>query len=401
MYSCGKKLAMLGSPTINAFPSINPISFVSQKNKSYPLYKNRSFYLYSSGRAALHYGVLSLNLPTGSRILLPAFNCGVEVEAILKAGYSVEYYELAGNLEATILNISSKISNNTKAILIIHYFGIPQNLDTLSEFCKKNDLILIEDCAHALFSKMNRKWVGEFGDISIFSLHKTHALPNGGGLLINNSSIRPPGHGKPFENVVIIKQALRSIINFFQMRKSITGYMARVIIAFWTYFAKKIDTNKKLPINISDNDRSYYHSSIFDYTHAISKISSMLLWKESPKRTILKRQQNYELLSKILTQSPVKKIKLLFPNIDIKTCPLCLVVEIDNRDKIAAELTKLGINTFIFGKNPHPTVPLSEYPLSTRFCRKLLGLPIHQQLSKADIERVAQSFLQVINIAGA
>lgn len=78
-------------------------------------------------------------------------------------------------------------SEKYKALLVIHYFGFCQNdMTEIVNLCKKHDVILIEDCAHAMHSAIHSGRLGQFGDFSFYSIHKFLATKEGGYLCINN-----------------------------------------------------------------------------------------------------------------------------------------------------------------------------------------------------------------------
>ena len=75
---------------------------------------SKRFYLYASGRAALYHGIQSLDLPVGSHILLPSFHCGVEVEAVIRAGYHVEFYNIKRDLSIDITDVLNRLNKKLK-----------------------------------------------------------------------------------------------------------------------------------------------------------------------------------------------------------------------------------------------------------------------------------------------
>ena len=74
---------------IQAFPSLDMRNLFRLPVHRDPVLSGKRIRFYASGRAALFHTVKSLSLPTGSVVLLPAYNCGVEAEAVLRAGYKV------------------------------------------------------------------------------------------------------------------------------------------------------------------------------------------------------------------------------------------------------------------------------------------------------------------------
>lgn len=132
-------------------------------------------------------------------IMLPVFVAEGVISPFQKAGASVVFYKLYKNLSPDIQDIKNKLilNPNVNCILVIHYFGFPQELCQVRDICNKHQCILLEDCVHALFSKDSQgNYLGYQGDISFFSFPKTLPVPDGGIFFINNSEIKPL-----FENI--------------------------------------------------------------------------------------------------------------------------------------------------------------------------------------------------------
>jgi dTDP-4-amino-4,6-dideoxygalactose transaminase len=84
--------------------------------------------------------------------------------------------------------IEKKITPNTKAIMVVHLFGQPADMDPIMELATKHDLKIIEDSCETMFVSYKGKKVGSFGDISCFSTYMAHLLTSGvGGLALTNN----------------------------------------------------------------------------------------------------------------------------------------------------------------------------------------------------------------------
>jgi perosamine synthetase len=93
-------------------------------------------------------------------------------------------------------DIKRKITAKTKAIIIVHLYGHPCDMDAIVSICKENNILLIEDCAEAIGSFYKGKHVGTFGDIATFSFfgNKTITTGEGGMVLSNNESLISKSH---------------------------------------------------------------------------------------------------------------------------------------------------------------------------------------------------------------
>ncbi len=163
------------------------------KNKN-NFIKNRFYY--NSARSAFIDLLRNLNLKSDELILFPSYIGQSPIEGsgvfdpVRKLNLSYMFYKINDDLSVNFDDIKFIIKEfKIKILFVIHYFGFVQKqIEEISEFCKKNKIILIEDCAHSLSSGINNIKAGTFGDYALFSIHKICASLAGGILQINNNS---------------------------------------------------------------------------------------------------------------------------------------------------------------------------------------------------------------------
>jgi len=148
----------------------------------------------NSCTAALHLALLSLKLQPGDEIITTDFTFTATVSTIIHAGLTpvpVDCQLKIGNIEWN--KIEEKITPRTKAIVVVHFAGYPCQMDTIVNICKRYNLYLIEDCAHAIEGTFDGKHCGTFGDIGCFSFYSTKnfttACGEGGMLITDNEDI--------------------------------------------------------------------------------------------------------------------------------------------------------------------------------------------------------------------
>lgn len=144
----------------------------------------------SSCTAGLHLGCLSLGLKKGDEVIVSSQTHVASAHAIEITGAKPIFIDSNlndGNINADL--IEEKINSKTKAILIVHYLGIPVDLSKILKIKKKYKLFLIEDCALALGSKYKNRHVGLHGDLGVFSFYPVkHITTIEGGMLITKNS---------------------------------------------------------------------------------------------------------------------------------------------------------------------------------------------------------------------
>jgi len=138
---------------------------------------------FSKARTALKYGIQSLDIDDQDIILVPDFVCDTIFEPINKNSLNFLVYELADDLSPKWPKLDSLVTKNTKAIIMVHYFGQPQDIKKFLNFCERHNLYLIEDNAHGHSGIFEGKELGTFGDIGISSPRKFESC---GGILYLN-----------------------------------------------------------------------------------------------------------------------------------------------------------------------------------------------------------------------
>ena len=147
---------------------------------------------YDSGRTALYYALMALDVGKGDEVLVQAFTCVVVVNAIRKTGAMPIYVDI----ESDTLNMDpneaeNRITKKTKVIIIQHTFGLPANIDELLFIAKKYNIRTIEDCAHSLGAMYKDKRTGTFADIGMLSFggEKNISCVRGGALVTSDEEL--------------------------------------------------------------------------------------------------------------------------------------------------------------------------------------------------------------------
>jgi perosamine synthetase len=142
----------------------------------------------SNGTVALHLALITLGIGPGDEVIVPTLTYIASVNAITYTGATPIFVDsLNDTWQMDPEDVSRKITKKTKAVMAVHLYGHPCDMDALSRICKENNIFLIEDCAEALGSKYKDKHVGTFGDISTFSFFGNKTITTGeGGMVVTN-----------------------------------------------------------------------------------------------------------------------------------------------------------------------------------------------------------------------
>ncbi len=154
----------------------------------------------SNGTVALHLALVCLGGGPGDEVIVPDLTFGATLNSVIHAGASpviVDVNQNDWNIDPEL--IEAAITPKTKAIMPVHIYGVPCNMEKILEIAHKYDLVVIEDCAEALGAKIKKQHVGTFGDIGTFSFfgNKVITCGEGGALLFKSK--------KDFEHARILR----------------------------------------------------------------------------------------------------------------------------------------------------------------------------------------------------
>ena len=135
----------------------------------------------ANGTLALEAVLKSLNLNIDDEVLVPSKSYQSSASAIVNSGAKPIFCDIDFNSQNLLINdLINKISNKTKAIICVHLGGWPCEMNKIIKIARKKKIILIEDCSQAHGAKINKKFVGSFGDMAIWSFCNDKIISTGG-----------------------------------------------------------------------------------------------------------------------------------------------------------------------------------------------------------------------------
>ena len=178
----------------------------------------------SLARTALKLGLEALGAKRGQVILIPDYCCEVITHPLIELGLKPIAYELSDDLSPNWSQLSNLDTSNVLGIIMVHYFGQPQNIKKFQDYCKEKNIYLIEDNAHGFGGKYKGHRLGTFGDIGIASPRKILKMPLGGVLYVQNH-LANPSLFSPLETLRWYYQFL----NFIKLAISYCGPLYRYL----------------------------------------------------------------------------------------------------------------------------------------------------------------------------
>lgn len=252
---------------------------------------------FSHARTAFKYGLLMHKLKENDQVLVPKYICDSIIRPLEFLKIKPNFYKVLKNLKPDWKDIQKKFNSNTKAILAVHYFGEPQNLNNFLQFTSEKKILLIEDNAHGWGSTYNSKNLGEIGDFSFSSPRKIINIKSGGILRIKkkvNLQLKDFKEYNNFLNLWQYKSLLKALI------KS-NPYLYRLLKRQPKYWDLDAFREKEILDLLSDR-------------HSIQKIMSTNLNLLKTKRRIV-----YEIWKNFIERNT--NLQPVYSNLNIETSP--------------------------------------------------------------------------------
>jgi perosamine synthetase len=319
----------------------------------------------NSGTSGLHLCVRSLDIKDGDEVITTPFSFIASSNCVLFERAKPVFVDIGENtLCIDPEKIEKAITKKTKAILPVHIFGYPSEMDKIMEIAKRYNLAIIEDACEAFGSEYNGRKVGTFGNCAVFSFYPNKPITTGeGGAIVTND-----------EKIAKLCQSLRN-----QGRE--------------------------------ENGSWLCHKHL-GYNYRMSELNASLgvIQMERIEEILNKRQRVAELYNQRLSE--IKGVKIPYTGPNVKISWFVYVIRIDpekfsgeDRDVIIRKLENRGINC----RNYFPPIHLEpfytemfgykrgDFPVTERVSNSTISLPFHNNLTEGEIEYICDSLKIILN----
>jgi perosamine synthetase len=368
----------LSASDVNAIPCVLDVGAVRFVNR---------------GCMAIGLALQDAQVGAGDEVLMPAYHCISMVEPVLWRNADAVFYRVNADTSVDLSDIEAKITSRTRALLVAHYFGFPQNMARIRALCDVRKLLLIEDCAHAFFGSVDQAPLGSYGDYAIASTWKFFPSPEGGLLVsarreLNNIALQKPGLRFQAKTMV---NALEHALAY--RRFPVFGPLIKVplILKDWTL---RILNNKSAkaplpwtPAQTSADEKVSPASWGFDPVLVSQQMSVFSQWiavHASKQRIVESRRANYVRLLKEFSQ--LSGCRPLFPTLPAEIVPHVFPLLIDNPDPVFHLLKRQGVPIIRFGEYLWPAMPRTLCTVSADLSRRVFQFPCHQDLLPEELE---------------
>jgi dTDP-4-amino-4,6-dideoxygalactose transaminase len=355
-------------PRLAVWPPLPLTAYLGRARTPFPL-DDRPCVLNALGRHGLWHGVRALGLAPGDEVLVPAYHHGSEIEALAQAGLECRFYETSETLEPVAAELEAALTPRTRALLLIHYIGFPQDSDRWRRWCDERNVFLLEDAAQAWLSSTSGRPVGSFGDLSIFCLYKTFGLPDGSALVLRNG--------------VDVRVQARPRLGLATLARR---------HAAWVMSRSGTLAGLGTRIQREGRDGKYSPKEDFELGDPASRPSSatlFLLGRVADRDAAQRRRDNYAFLLERLADLVLRP----FDRVPEGASPFFFPVVTGRKRELLDWLRPHGVDALDFWSAAHPLLPSSGFPRARALRTQVVGLPVHQELRPQDLERVVETVL--------
>ena len=322
----------------------------------------------SNCTAALHLALEAVGIKSGDEVICPSLTFVASVNAIRYTGAEPVFADICSKDEWNIdpADIKIKITDKTKAIMLVHYGGYPCRMHDILKIAEKYGLKLVEDACHAPLAELDGKKLGTFGDAGCFSFFSNKNMTTGeGGMIVTGNA----------------------------------------------ELAEKMKTMRSHGMTSSTYDRFRGHAFSYDvtllgYNYRLDEIRAAMGIEQ------LKKLPAFNLRRKNLVEYYRKTIGSDIPDITVPfegwmgnygyhIFPILLPEGYTKRKELMDLLSKKGIQTSIHYRPVHTFTAYSEYdgaclPKTEAIASRILSLPLYPSLKKEQIDDVVSELKSIL-----
>lgn len=324
----------------------------------------------SSGMAALHLAYWQLGIGAGDEVIVTAQTHVATAHAVEAVGARPVFVDClpgSGNIDPAL--IEAAITPRTKAIGLVHFLGIPCDMDAIIAIAERHGLKVIEDCALAVGATFNGKHVGLFGDAACFSFYPVKHITTGDGGM------------------------------FASRHKEL---------------ADKVAKARAFGVDRSFAERSIpgmYDVPTLGINYRLSDINSSIGRKQLEKlgAILMRRSENFTVLKQALAAVP-GVVVLDAQRPEAVNSHYCLSVVLDGalgvrRNHMVKRLNEAGVGTSVYYPHPVPRLAYyqqkygydaARYPQAARISDQSIALPVGPHLGVEDMAYIAEQFSRII-----
>ena len=343
-------------------------------------------------RNAIYHTLQALAIPAEARVLLPAYLCRAAVEPFEFFGATVEFYSVDRYCQPDFSELEAKLTPQTKALLVCHYFGFPQRIEQFRVLCDRKGIALIEDCAHVLMGSYQGRPLGSFGDASVFSRRKFLPIYDGGELWLNSSGAALVPKWEDERMLFTLKVAKSLFDRTVENSSSVLAKSFSWTIESLKSAAKRLRRKSgDVPLFALDSNQATFDPSLIH--QPMSRVSRWLQSHSDVKAIVEARRRNFRFFLEHLRDLPgVSPVYKALPD---TICPWIFPVIFESLPDAHLRLQEEGVPAANWAGVRPPALRVGSFPETDWIYDHLVFLPVHQNLGSDALDFIARAVHRV------
>jgi len=354
--------------------------------------RNETILWLKSGRLALYHLLKHISTISNRRkILLPAYHCNSMIDPCLWAGFQIGFYRINADLSPDSDHLVACLTDDTAAVVFVHFFGFPCQLEDVANVCRDAGVPIIEDACHIdCTNGASRNSVGRFGRWLFSSPRKFYDIFDGGYLEdltssgMNVSSL--PRSSSLRDELRAMKHSMEWTLG---KRSTVPANSAALLAPF-------INTREYREPPVTGNKEIAYQDPRFVPSNkdSMSYYSRMRLLVSSPVQNSRVRRRNYCLLTSVLKNS--SRCDLLHEELPDDASPYVCPVILRYPETDHTAFRTSGVNVLRWEKLATTICPTSSY-----FEQHLIQVPLVWSTINGDEDRLMRVLRKILQIGSA
>lgn len=365
----------MGPPRLAVWPTLPPNVHLRGRSdlRPFPL-DRRECRLFSRARHGLWSGVRALGLERGDEVMAPAYHHGSEIEALVRCGLRIRYYDVTDSLEPDAAAVDRLFRSGVRVFYLIHYLGFPQDAARWRVWCHERQIMLFEDAAQGWLASREGMPIGSSGDLAIFCLYKTVGVPDGAALI---SRFPPP------------PPASRPTTGLYGLSKRHGAWLSQRGGILATTLTQLSNVTVGMERSAQGSVGEF---ALGDPDSPPSSTTTYVLPRILDAKIAERRRDNYRFLLDMLGDLVPP------PLVDLPhgACPFAFPIGSDIGPRLVDDLETWGVKALLFWRYPHPSLDVDRFPVAKGLRDTLVALPVHQELTQDDLRRIANAVKSVI-----
>jgi hypothetical protein len=254
-------------------------------------------------------------------------------------------------------------------------------MDDVLDLARRHGLVVVEDCALSLLAAEGDRPLGSTGDAAVFCFYKALPVPNGGALVLNGPAAEgAPEPPDPAPLLSTLSHAAGSLLANLALRAGEPGEAVRSAVRRAYAVARGVSGLRPVSTGTSTFDLALVQLGMSPLATAVAR-------RLDPAAVVAARRRNYFLLLGRLRD----RVPPVFGELPAGASPLFYPLVVDDKAAVAARLAARRIEVVDFWREGHPLCPPGEFPEAEALRRRVLELPVHQDLGPEDMAQVARA----------